>query len=321
MGMWAGEGGQMISAAEFARALNLSLISPAPSDDPTIGVPDLCRPGLQFAGYFDVFAYERPQVIGKTEMAYLNSLPDDVRRTRLERYFSYRIPCIVIARGMPCPPELSAQARAHGVPIYGTQEETSLFSSAAMAYLTEALAPRETRHGVLVVVFDVGVLIMGESGVGKSECALELIKRGHQLVADDVVDISRLSSHKLIGESPEMVRNFMEIRGIGIIDIKSMFGIGAVVRQKEINIVVHLEPWDPHKDYDRLGSRESVARILGVEAPLIELPVRPGRNLAIIMEIAARNWRLKCDGYNAVAELDRRLAGRFAMGDGPDGRA
>ena len=302
----------MISPEEFARALGLTVISGTRRQHGMrIRVADLCRPGLQFAGYFDVFASERPQLIGKTEMAYLNSLPPEVRDERLDRYFSYEMPCIVIARGMPCPPALLQQAVRHGVPIYGTLYETSAFTGMAIGYLSEALAPRQTCHGVLLDVFGVGVLITGESGIGKCECALELIKRGHQLVADDVVDISRVGS-KLVGESPEMVRDFMELRGIGIVDIKSIFGIGAVLRRKTINIVIHLEIWSPDKDYDRLGTREQTTEILGVNLPLIEMPVRSGRNLAIIMEIAARNWRLKSEGYNAVAELDRRLAQRFS---------
>ena len=302
----------MISPEEFAKALGLTVISGTRRQHGMrIRVADLCRPGLQFAGYFDVFANERPQLIGKTEMAYLNSLPPEVRDQRLDRYFSYEMPCIVIARGMPCPPALLQQAVRHGVPIYGTLYETSAFTGMAIGYLSEALAPRQTCHGVLLDVFGVGVLITGESGIGKSECALELIKRGHQLVADDVVDISRVGS-KLVGESPEMVRDFMELRGIGIVDIKSIFGIGAVLRRKTINIVIHLEIWSPDKDYDRLGTREQTTEILGVNLPLIEMPVRSGRNLAIIMEIAARNWRLKSEGYNAVAELDRRLAQRFS---------
>ena len=189
----------MISPKQFAEALKLRVIHPQAKNSLPINVADLCRPGLQFAGYFDVFANERPQVIGKTEMAYLESLEEDVRSARLQRYFSYPIPCIVIARGMECPEALLDQAKKHDVPVYSTEDETSVFTGKAIAYLDEALAPRVTKHGVLVDVFGVGVLIMGESGVGKSECALELIKRGHLLVADDVVDIARVG-HKLRGE-------------------------------------------------------------------------------------------------------------------------
>ena len=296
----------MISPEKFAAALGLETIVSSPRRSMPINVADLCRPGLQFAGYFDVFASERPQLIGWTEMQYLSSLPVSVLKDRLETYFSYEMPCIIIARGMPCLPALEEQAKAHGVPVYGTKDETSAFTARAIAYLSEELAPRTACHGVLVDVFGVGVLITGESGVGKSECGLELIKRGHLLVADDVVDIARVG-HKLRGESPEVVRDFMELRGIGIVDIKLIFGIGAVMRRKTIDLVVHLELWDPMKDYDRLGSRDMTMDILGVDVPRINVPVRSGRNLAIIVEIAARNWRLKNEGYNAVAELDRRL--------------
>ncbi|MGN0995977.1 MAG: HPr(Ser) kinase/phosphatase [Candidatus Ventricola sp.] len=296
----------MISPQAFAEALKLEVILPAQENGMKIGVADVCRPGLQFAGYFDVFANSRPQVIGKTEMTYLSSLPEDVRSERLKRYFSYEMPCIVIARGLECPPALLEQARLHGVPVYGTRDETSLFTGKAIGYLDEALAPRVTQHGVLVDVFGVGVLITGESGVGKSECALELIKRGHMLVADDVVDIARVG-HKLRGEAPEIVRDFMELRGIGIVDIKLIFGIGAILRKKTVDFVIHLEYWTPGKDYDRLGTRDSTMNILGLEVPLINVPVRSGRNLAMIVEIAARNWRLKNEGYDAVNELDRRL--------------
>ena len=302
----------MLSQQNFVKALDLEVLNPSTERSLQISVADVCRPGIQFAGYFEVFANARPQVIGKTEMAYLMSLPEDVRRERLERYFSYEIPCIIIARGMDCPEELLAQAKAHEVPLYRTKAETSAFTSKAITYLAEVLAPRVTQHGVLVDVFGVGVLITGESGVGKSECALELIKRGHLLVADDVVDIARVG-HKLRGESPEIVRDFMELRGIGIVDIKLIFGIGAVMRRKSIDMVIHLEFWSPGKDYDRLGNKEQTMDILGIPVPLINVPVRSGRNLAMIVEIAARNWRLKNEGYNAVTELDRRLGEMYGV--------
>ncbi|MBR5561506.1 MAG: HPr(Ser) kinase/phosphatase [Clostridia bacterium] len=308
----------MITPKEFARALGLEVILDEQQRSVNIKEADLCRPGLQFAGYFDIFAYARPQVIGKTEMAFLNDLPEDVRSARLQRYFSYEIPCIVIARGMDCPDALLEQAKMHSVPVYRTQEETSAFTGKAIAYLNEAMAPRVTQHGVLVDVFGVGVLITGESGVGKSECALELIKRGHLLVADDVVDIARVG-HKLTGESPEIVRDFMELRGIGIVDIKLIFGIGAVMRKKTVDMVIHLEFWTPGKDYDRLGAKDKTMEILGVPVPLINVPVRSGRNLAMIVEIAARNWRLKNEGYNAVSELDRRLENLYGKPQQADG--
>lgn len=296
---------------KFAKALGLRTIVSAPKRGMQIEVADLCRPGLQFAGYFDFFASERPQVIGWTEMQYLLSLNERVQRERLERYFSYEMPCIVIARGMACPLALEEGARAHGVPVYGTEDETSAFTARAIGYLLEELAPRKTCHAVLVDVFGVGVLITGESGVGKSECALELIKRGHLLVADDVVDIARVGS-RLRGEAPEIVRELMELRGIGIVNIKSIFGIGAVLRRKTIDMVIQLELWSPEKDYDRLGNKEEKMNILGVELPRIVIPVRSGRNLAIIVEIAARNWRLTAEGNDAVSELERRMQARYS---------
>lgn len=297
-----------ISPKEFADALALSVICATDRENERcIGVPDLCRPGLQFSGYFDVFAFERPQLIGKTEMAYLNSLDPDVLVSRLDRYFSYDIPCIIIARGMECPPQLLAHARRNGVPIYGTKEETSAFAATAMVYLSEAFAPRQTCHGVLMDVYGVGVMITGESGVGKSECALDLVRHGHQLVADDVVDIFRVGN-VLWGEAPEMVRDFMELRGVGIVDIKEIFGIGAIVRRMRVDLVIHMEFWIAGKEYDRLGTMDKTMEVLGVSLPMMELPVRPGRSLATIVEISARNWRLRAEGYNAADELDRRLA-------------
>ena len=297
-----------ITPKEFADALGLSVICATGRDNERrIGVADLCRPGLQFSGYFDVFAFERPQLIGKTEMAYLNSLAPDVLVSRLDRYFSYDIPCIIIARGMECPPQLLFHARQNGVPVYGTHEETSAFAAMAMAYLGEAFAPRQTCHGVLMDIYGVGVMITGESGVGKSECALELVRHGHQLVADDVVDIFRVGN-VLWGEAPEMVRDFMELRGVGIVDIKEIFGIGAIVRRMRVDLVIHMEFWIAGKEYDRLGNLDKTMEVLGVSIPMMELPVRPGRSLATIVEISARNWRLRAEGYNAADELDRRLA-------------
>lgn len=297
-----------ITPKEFADALGLSVIcATGRENERRIGVADLCRPGLQFSGYFDVFAFERPQLIGKTEMAYLNSLAPDVLVSRLDRYFSYDIPCIIIARGMECPSQLLFHARQNGVPVYGTHEETSAFAAMAMAYLGEAFAPRQTCHGVLMDIYGVGVMITGESGVGKSECALELVRHGHQLVADDVVDIFRVGN-VLWGEAPEMVRDFMELRGVGIVDIKEIFGIGAIVRRMRVDLVIHMEFWIAGKEYDRLGNLDKTMEVLGVSIPMMELPVRPGRSLATIVEISARNWRLRAEGYNAADELDRRLA-------------
>ena len=229
-----------------------------------------------------------------------------MRRERLAKYFSYPLPCVIICRSYPCFDDMLVMAAAHKIPIYSSGKETVQVEMDLIAYLRNALAPRETRHGVLVNVFGTGLLITGNSGVGKSEAALELIKRGHQLVADDVVDIRRVDENRLVGESPELVRHFMEIRGVGIIDISTMYGVGAIMRSKTIDLVVHLELWQANKEYDRLGMTDNFIEILDVKVPHLLLPIHPGRNLAVVLEVAARNQRLKQMGYNAATELTRR---------------
>ncbi|MDY5731099.1 MAG: HPr(Ser) kinase/phosphatase [Eubacteriales bacterium] len=297
----------MIQIDDFIKALKLTVLSGTSKQEMDISVTDLNRPGMQFFGYYQYFAYERPQVIGKVEMTYLEELPEEKRRLRLEKYFSYAIPCVVICRGLTPPDDFLEIAKAHDVPVFLSHVTTTKFSFQIITYLNNALAPRITKHGVLVNVFGEGVLITGDSGVGKSEAALELIKRGHQLVADDVVDICRVSENRLVGESPEMVRYFMEIRGIGIIDIRAMYGVGSVILKKSIDFVMHLEKWDNTKEYDRLGLQEETVSILGVKVPHLLTPVKPGRNIAIIIEVAARNLSLKRMGISAAKELDNRL--------------
>jgi len=296
----------MIRESDFVKALNLTRVLATDAKELPIEVSNANRPGMQFADYWDFFAYERPQLLGKVEMTYLSQLDESTRRERLKKYFSYPLPCIIICRNYPCFDEMKVFAAAHNVPIYSTSMETTQFELELIAFLRDYLAPRETRHGVLVNVFGAGILITGNSGVGKSEAALELIKRGHQLVADDVVDIRRVSDERLVGESPELVRHFMEIRGVGIIDISTMYGVGAVIRSKTIDMEVHLEMWQAGKEYDRLGMTENYTEILGVQVPYLLLPIHPGRNLAVVLEVAARNFRLKQMGYNAAMELARR---------------
>jgi len=297
----------MIQAADFAKVLNLTELSPSTTTEWDIRSADLNRPGMQLCGFYEYFAFERPQVIGKVEMTYLENLEPEVRRNVLKKYFSYDLPCVIICRGMTPPEDLLSAAKARNIAVYQTNMVTTKFTFTAINYLNRCLAPRVTRHGVLVNVFGMGVLLTGESGVGKSEAALELVKRGHQLVADDVVDICRVSDTRLTGECPEMVRHFMEIRGIGIIDIKAMYGVGSVATSKSIDLVMHMEHWVAGKEYDRLGLNDDYITILGVKVPHQILPVRPGRNLAIIVEVAARNLSLKRMGYSAAHELDRRL--------------
>jgi len=297
----------MINANDFIQALSLQVLSPSTRQDWNLSTPELNRPGLQFVGFYEHFAFDRPQVVGLTEMAYLESLPDDLRRERLEEYFSYPLPCVILCRGMKPTEDMLELAATHDVALLRTEHVTTRFFGNAMTYLNRCLAPRATLHGVLVDVYGVGVLITGESGVGKSEAALELVKRGHQLVADDVVDVCKVNDNRLTGESPETVRHFMEIRGIGIIDIKAMYGVGAVLMSKSIDLVIHLEAWKEKKAYDRLGLSDDFTTIMDVRVPQVVLPVRPGRNLAIIIEVAARNFSLKHMGYSAAKELDRRL--------------
>ena len=297
----------MIQVSDFTRALELEVLSPSTKKEWDIRTADVNRPGMQFCGFYEYFAFERPQVIGKVEMTYLENLTSDQRSAMLKKYFSFDIPCVIICRGMKAPDELLVAAAERNIAVYQTSSPTNKFTFNAINYLNRRLAPRVTRHGVLVSVDGIGVLLTGESGVGKSEAALELVRRGHQLVADDVVDICKVSDSRLVGECPEMVRHFMEIRGIGIIDIRTMYGVSAVAQSRSIDLVMNMEQWVQGKAYDRLGLHEEYTTILGVKVPSQTLPVRPGRNIAIIIEVAARNLSLKRMGYSAAKELDKRM--------------
>jgi len=297
----------MIKLKDFCQKLNLEILNQVDVTEMDINVSDINRPGMQFCNFYEYFAYERPQVIGKVEMTYLETLMPDKRLAVLEKYMSYPLPCIVVCWGMRVPKEMLEIATRQNIPVLRSREQTTRFTFLAINFLNRELAPHVTRHGVLVDVHGVGILITGESGVGKSEVALELVRRGHQLCADDVVDICRVAENRLVGECPEMVRHFMEIRGIGLIDIRAMYGIGAVIRSKSIDMVIHMEHWDSKKEYDRLGLNEETTTILDVKVPYQVMPVRPGRNLAIIVEVAARNLSLKRMGYSAAKEMDRRL--------------
>ena len=298
----------MINAQSFIQALNLQVLSPSTQKEWDIHAAEFNRPGLQFVGFYEHFPHDWPQVVGLTEMSYLESLTDDVRRKRLEAFFSYHVPCMVICRGMLPSHDMMELAAKYDTAMLRTPQVTTRFIANAMNYLNRCLAPRATLHGVLVDVYGMGVLITGESGVGKSAAALELVRRGRQLVADDVVEICSITENRLIGEAPEMVRHLMEIRGIGIIDIKAMYGISAVLTSKTIDLIIHLEPWKEKKAYDRLGLTDDFTTIMDVRVPQVVLPVRPGRNVAVVIEVAARNFSLKQMGYSAAKELDRRLS-------------
>ncbi|NMA94461.1 MAG: HPr kinase/phosphorylase [Clostridiales bacterium] len=272
-----------------------------------IDTSDINRPGLQFAGFFDYFDYHRIQVIGKSEMEYLKQQQPDAREKNLNEYFKHDIPCAIISRDMQIPEYIMHYAKKYKRPILRSRLSTTTLIDRLVGYLDSQLAPKITKHGVLLDIYGVGMFLMGESGIGKSETALELIKRGHRLVADDAVEIKKVAEHRLIGESPELIKHFMELRGIGIIDIKAMYGVGAVINNKPLDLAIQLEFWDSNKEYDRLGLVDEYTEILGAKVPKIVVPVRPGRNLAIIVEVAARNWRLKKLGYNAAQVIDDRL--------------
>jgi len=272
-----------------------------------ISSSDVNRPGLNFVGYFDFFDQGRIQIFGHTEMSYLRSLEPQDAYKRIDRYFAYHPAAVVVTRGMEIPEYIIELGRKHSVAILRTSEDTSVFLSGLMGTLGVELAPRITRHGVMVEVYGEGILILGESGVGKSETAIELIKRGHRLVADDAVELRKVSNKTLVGSSPENIRHFIELRGIGIINARRLFGMGAVKVTEKVDMVIQLENWDSNKVYDRMGMETEMTEILGNHVPLVTIPVKPGRNLAIIIEVAAMNNRQKKMGYNAANELLEKL--------------
>ncbi len=273
---------------------------------------DVNRCGLQLAGFYDFFDNERLQMIGKVETTFLEHFTPERRLSSFEKLFKTNIPALIITRDIQPYPECLEMARKHGVALLRTKEDSSTTLSALIASLKLHLAPRITRHGVLIEVYGEGILILGDSGVGKSETAIELVKRGHRLIADDAVEIKRVSSKTLVGSAPEIIRHFVELRGIGIIDVKRLFGMAAVKMTEKVDLIVNLEPWKEGKIYDRLGEDTEYTRILGIDVPSLTVPVRPGRNLAIIIEVAAMNDRNKRMGYNATHELTERL--NAAMG-------
>lgn len=283
------------------------LYLPENGENSLISSNDTNRPGLQFAGFYEYFDNKRVQVMGKMETSYLSGLEPEVRRKRIEDFLSYRFPALVITRSQEVFPEMLEMAPNYEVPILRTDESTSVFIAKLMAFLQLELAPRITRHGVLIEIYGEGVMIMGESGVGKSETAVELVKRGHRLIADDAVEIRKASNITLVGSSPDNIRHFLELRGIGIVNARQLFGIGSVKMSEKIDMVVEMELWNPEKTYDRMGVDTHYMTILGVKVPLLNIPVKPGRNLAVILEVAAMNNRQKKMGYNAAKDLLRQL--------------
>ena len=268
---------------------------------------DINRPGLQMIGFLKFFDSERIQIMGMEEFTFLEQFSTNEREKRLEQYFAQGFPALVIARGLQIFPEMLEYAETYKIPLLRSELGTSQFMSMLIRYLNEQLAPRKTRHGVLCEIYGEGILIMGESGVGKSEAAIELVKRGHRLVADDAVEIKKVSDSTLMGSSPEIIRHFVEVRGIGIIDVKEIFGMGAIKDEQQIDMVIHLEPWEKGKQYDRLGMVDEYTNIMGINVPSLTIPVKLGRNIAVIVEVAAMNNRQKKMGYNAAVELNNRL--------------
>ncbi len=288
-------------------ALNLKCIGGRPGLIREIKVPEINRPGLALSGFFDNFAYQRIQILGRGETAYLNKLERENERVTLKKFFDYDIPCCVFTSNLRPNDIFMEIAEEAECPVLQTDLTSSEFTPRIMRVLSNVFAPKKLMHGVLVEVFGIGILIIGESGVGKSETALELIERGHRLVADDVVEIRRVSGNILMGKGAKVVSHHMEIRGLGIINITHLFGVGAIRDKKQIQLVVHLEDWDSNKEYDRIGSEESTMDILGVNVPYLLIPVRPGRNIPIIIETAAMNERLKKMGYYSAKEFNKNV--------------
>ena len=268
---------------------------------------DVNRPGLFITGFYEYFDPDRIQIIGRMETAFLSDLDKETLTDRMDRLCSKKVPAIIVTRGLDVFPEMVEAARSHQLPLLRTQDPTSSFMAALIGFLSVELAPRVTRHGVLVEIYGEGMLIVGDSGVGKSETAIELVKRGHRLIADDAVEIRRVSNRSLVGSSPENIRHFVELRGIGIINARRLFGMSAVKLTEKIDLVINLEHWDSEKTYDRMGLDNEYTTILGNKVPALTIPVKPGRNLAVILEVAAMNNRQKKMGYNAAVELMNKL--------------
>lgn len=279
--------------------------------DRNITVPDINRPALQLTGYFDHFDSERVQIIGYVEYTYLQTLSEERKREIYKQLLSYRLPCLIYTTDIVPDQEMIRQANETNTPILITGQKTSPFQAELTRWLNVELAPCISIHGVLVDVYGVGVLIQGESGIGKSEAALELIKRGHRLVTDDVVEIRKVSDTTLVGSAPSITKHLIELRGIGIVDVKTMFGVQSVKETQTIDLVITLEEWDKNKEYDRLGLEEKYTEFLGNRVQCHSLPIRPGRNVAVIVESASVNHRQKQMGYNAAQELYRRLQQNF----------
>jgi HPr kinase/phosphorylase len=296
-----------VKLRQIINDMNLEIVHESTDlDDINIYSSEISRPGLQIVGYFEKFVPERIQIIGSAEWHYYNDIPNSLRYDSIDKLFSYPIPAFIISRDLPVFKEIITLAKKHNITILRTKENTSKIINKVLNYIDLQLAPETRVHGVFVEVYGVGVLITGKSGVGKSETALDLVIRGHRLVSDDVVVIKKMEG-MLMGKSPEITRHFLEIRGLGILDIERLYGVGSVKNDEFVELVIELELWDESKEYDRVGLDESYTEILGVQVSTATVPVRPGRNVAMIIEVAARNFRQKVLGYNAAYELNERI--------------
>jgi HPr kinase/phosphorylase len=292
---------------QCGRDMDIELIAGKDGLNNIIHSAEITRPGLAFAGFLDVFSHDRIQIVGNTEMSYIRSLSPEERARRFERILSFEIPCIIVTNANPIPEDVIQQADRHKVPLLRSTLMTTRFVSQLNAFLERYFAPETQVHGVLVDVYGMGTLLTGKSGVGKSECALELVERGHRLVADDIVILRRLSKYDIVGRSGELTRYHMEIRGIGILNIETLFGVASVVEEKRVDLVVHLEKWIEGKEYERVGLESRYVTYFDVQIPEYEIPVQPGRNPSIIVEMAALTQRLKNAGVNPAALLDEKF--------------
>lgn len=293
----------------IAKEMNLECVCvPEDWEDRKVICADTLRPGLALTGFFDCFDERRIELLGKAEHEYMETFPPVERLAKYEKLFSLKIPAVIVTWGMPVFDELIEAAKKHSIPLFRTVESTTDIQASIISYLNVELAPRITRHGVLVEVYGEGVLILGDSGIGKSETAIELVKRGHRLVADDAVELKRVSSRTIVGSAPEVLRHFTELRGIGIVDVRRTFGIGAVKNTEKVDMVLKLEHWDKDKFYDRIGLETETTDILGLNIPTTRIPVSPGRNLAVIIEVAAMNNKQRRMGYNTAEHFTERLS-------------
>lgn len=300
--------GKKTKVAELVQAFQLEVLAGEDGLNRLIRVADLYRPGLEIAGYFTYHPRERVQILGKTELAFFETLTAEERRDRMARLCAEEeTPCFCVSRGLNVPVELQEEAERNQMPLLRSAMSTTTLVSRITGFLENKLAPTTTIHGVLVDVYGIGMLITGSSGIGKSETALELVKRGHRLVADDAVEIRQSPDFVLTGNAPDLIKHLLEIRGVGIINVMTLFGAGAIRNVKKISLVIRLETWQQDKEYDRLGLDEETTRIIETDIPLVTIPVRPGRNLAVIIEVAGMNYRLKRMGYNAALQFTNKL--------------